>query len=37
LAGHLPWFNEMFDLSPIVELAEQIFQKFPEGVEDKWK
>ncbi len=34
---YVQWFNEMFDLTPIVGLAEEIFQKFPEGVEDKWK
>jgi hypothetical protein len=33
----ITWFNELFDLTPIAGLAEEIFLKFSEDVEDKWK
>jgi hypothetical protein len=34
---YVQWFNDVFDLTPIVGLAGEIFEKFPEDVEDKWK
>jgi hypothetical protein len=34
---YVEWFSKISDLGPATGLAEQIFNRFPEGVEEKWK
>ncbi|HEY2294880.1 MAG TPA: CHAT domain-containing protein, partial [Thermoanaerobaculia bacterium] len=34
---YMKWFSEIASLKPLKPLAESIFKKFPEDIEDKWK
>ena len=34
---YMEWFSSFSDLGPAQELAEQIFLRFPEEVEERWK
>lgn len=34
---YIDWFSEISNLEPAIGLAEKIFQRFPEEVEEKWK
>lgn len=34
---YVQWFGEIADMTPVQPLANQIFERFPEEVEEKWK
>ena len=34
---YFEWFDKVFDLAPLVGLAIEVFEKFPEDVEERWK
>ncbi len=34
---YVQWFGEIADMTPVQQLANQIFERFPEEVEEKWK
>jgi hypothetical protein len=34
---YLEWFNNISNIAPLIGLAEQIFERFPEDVEEAWK
>jgi CHAT domain/Tetratricopeptide Repeats-Sensor len=34
---YVEWFNELFDIQSVTQLAEEVFEKFPGDVEDRWQ
>ncbi len=34
---YVQWFAEVFQINAMMALAEEIFAKFPEEVEERWK
>jgi hypothetical protein len=37
IVRYIEWFGKISNISPLIPLAEQIFERFPEEAEEKWK